>query len=625
MQSHTRIAVSLILGLAMIVVGDASAATIYVPDNIPTIQQAIMYASNGDTIIVKRGAYVEQLDFRGKAITVKSEEGASVTIINGGGKPGYVISFKMSEGVNTILAGFTITGGASSAIYCSNSSPTIENNIIGANLSNTDGAGISIQSSSSPTIKNNTIVSNIVNTNFVGGGGAIFCGGSSSPKIYGNYIANNSAVGASAYGGAFHCDNGSNPEIYDNLIYDNRAEKTGGAVYVDYSGTIDLHDNIIEDNSGLDGGAIYCSNNSTADIYDNLISSNHALTGHGGGIYCSSSANVVATNNIFDGNSANTSGGAVYCGSGTELNLTSNVIRNNSSGGPGGGLILDASDKLDAVWNNLFYNNFAATDGGALSCNEARLVADAIQQNTFYGNTAAVSGGAIYISGGSVFLMNCILWANQAFTGNEGAIENTPNVTITNCDILGGQSSFDIAPGGWFNWDASNIDADPRFVDPYDGDFHLMYDSPCRELGRRPYVNWPDYDFEGDPRIVHSTQDSGADEFYWHLYSKGPIRPGVAFDLVVIGLPNRAVTLLMSTSNTIKDPPLSTPYGNLHLQPPLNHTFLGFTDKQTGLMIHTVTAPTSWVSGEEYLRQALIGRPGYPDTSLTNLEVLVVE
>ena|SRR5882762_8467466 len=69
--------------IALLLVGLARAATtIHVPADQPTIQAAISAAQNGDTILVSPGTYAENIDFIGKAITVKSTNGAKVTIID---------------------------------------------------------------------------------------------------------------------------------------------------------------------------------------------------------------------------------------------------------------------------------------------------------------------------------------------------------------------------------------------------------------------------------------------------------------------------------------------------------------------------------------------------------------
>src|SRR5947208_3193179 len=99
----------LILGLTP---HTARAATINVPASQPTIQAAINAAANGDTVLVAPGTYYENINFMGKAITVTSSGGPSVTTINGGAL-GTVVMFITNEGRNSVLSGFTITNGNS--------------------------------------------------------------------------------------------------------------------------------------------------------------------------------------------------------------------------------------------------------------------------------------------------------------------------------------------------------------------------------------------------------------------------------------------------------------------------------------------------------------------------------
>ena len=55
-----------------------AASIIRVPADQPTIQSAISAASNGDTVQVAAGTYVENLNFSGKAISVTSVQGPAV-------------------------------------------------------------------------------------------------------------------------------------------------------------------------------------------------------------------------------------------------------------------------------------------------------------------------------------------------------------------------------------------------------------------------------------------------------------------------------------------------------------------------------------------------------------------
>ena len=86
-------------------------ATINVPLDQPTIQGAINAASLGDTIVVADGTYFESIDFLGKGITLRSTAGPAVTIIDGLGANGSVVKCVSGEGPDTVLQGFTITGG----------------------------------------------------------------------------------------------------------------------------------------------------------------------------------------------------------------------------------------------------------------------------------------------------------------------------------------------------------------------------------------------------------------------------------------------------------------------------------------------------------------------------------
>jgi len=173
----------------------AYSAVIEVPNDYATIQAAIDAAVKGDIVLVAPGTYVENIDFIGKAISVKSSGGAKVTVIDGN-KLGSVVSFENSEGADSVLEGFRVINGTGSldplgfkiggGIYCWGSSPLITRNIITDNISTWTGGGIYCYSSS-PTITKNIIFGNKVNNE----GGGICCVDNSSPTIENNSINNN--------------------------------------------------------------------------------------------------------------------------------------------------------------------------------------------------------------------------------------------------------------------------------------------------------------------------------------------------------------------------------------------------------------------------------------------------
>jgi hypothetical protein len=86
-----------------------------VPSEYSTIALAIASASNGDLVLVAPGTYLEfNLNFLGKAITVKSMVGPSQTIIDSSSGPANgrdAFRFQNGESRSSVLEGFTITGG----------------------------------------------------------------------------------------------------------------------------------------------------------------------------------------------------------------------------------------------------------------------------------------------------------------------------------------------------------------------------------------------------------------------------------------------------------------------------------------------------------------------------------
>ena len=195
--------------------------TIHVPGDYTTIQEAIDSAFYGDTVLVNPSKYLENIDFKGMPITVKSTEGPLTTIIDGN-SAGSVVQFINFEDSNSVLDGFTLTNGlagigplgtySGGGILCSYFvSPTIVNNIIQGNESGANGGGIYCYQCS-PIILNNLIIYNEARY-----GAGIYCY-SSEALIQNNIIAFN--VFHDGYGCAIVSSN-SNLIITNNTIYKN--------------------------------------------------------------------------------------------------------------------------------------------------------------------------------------------------------------------------------------------------------------------------------------------------------------------------------------------------------------------------------------------------------------------
>ena len=289
------------------------AATIYVPDHYQTIQSAINAASNGDTIIVRPGVYIENMDYIGKKVVVRSEQGPEVTIIDGN-QAGSVVTFQNGEDENSAIDGFILTNGNAidgGGIYCNGSSPIISNNIITSN----NGGGICCISCS-PIISKNDIINNIAN--HLGGG--IFVAWETNPVISYNLIANNQALGG---GGGIYVGANSESTIHHNIICGNTTGYWGGgginlwsvsAIYGTYSYVycnLIINNTATGTNQGEGGGGIY-SRYDTSLIYNNTFVGNSAY--RGGGIYILNQPSCVPViyNCIFWDNNASSIGPEIH-------------------------------------------------------------------------------------------------------------------------------------------------------------------------------------------------------------------------------------------------------------------------------------------------------------------------
>jgi hypothetical protein len=202
--------------------------------------------------------------------------------------------------------------------------------------------------------------------------------------------------------------------------------------------------------------------------------------------------------------------------------------------------------------------------------------------------------------------MNTILWNNTASTGPQIQLDSG-SPTVTYCNVQGGW------PG------LGNISSDPNFVDAANGDYHIHYNSQCRDAGNNAAPNIETEDNEGDPRIAYGTVDMGADEFYTHLYWTGNANPGGNVKFKFVGLPGMSPIQLWLGSGTM-DPPMQTKHGDWHLQfPLLAHLMLGAIPSPDGVLILPFTFPPDTPVPLSLPFQAGIG------TELTNLCVMDVE
>ena len=167
---------------------------IRVPAEYPTIQSAINAAGTNSTVLVAPGTYIENIDFLGKGIELKSEQGPQVTILDGN-QTGPVLSILVGSGEPRVT-GFTIRNGSAfrgGGIRLNNTIAYILGNIITGNIATDGGAAIS-SVDSVPIVQGNIISNNRQAAGFAGGagGGAVHFTGLASGFIENNAIFGNS-------------------------------------------------------------------------------------------------------------------------------------------------------------------------------------------------------------------------------------------------------------------------------------------------------------------------------------------------------------------------------------------------------------------------------------------------
>ncbi len=386
-----------------------------VPKDYSTIQEAIDGAAAGSVIIIEPGTYYENIDFKGKELTLKStnpDDYAIVesTIIDGGGK-GSTVSIRNGEGQGATLLGLHITGGSGGResfdfdengtltnaneylgggiLIMNGSAPTItqciirENHSTEAETGEGAGGGITIVANSSATISANLIDSNESDV-----GGGIVVAYNSSAVVRDNTISNNrspSTGNADNFSGGVFVIYNSTATVENNTITANTSPYNVGGVMVMFNSVVTVKGNTITLNSGQSASCgVFVAGESDATIENNRINNNESAEMCGGVIVSEASTATVRNNNIDD-NKAEISGGVIVIDN-SNVTIDKNTIRSNLATSVGGGILV--FDKATAtVTNNILENNQAKETGGAITVDyTSTLNLDDPDSNQYSGN-----------------------------------------------------------------------------------------------------------------------------------------------------------------------------------------------------------------------------------------------
>jgi parallel beta-helix repeat protein len=252
-------------------------------------------------------------------------------------------------------------------------------------------------------------------------------------------------------------------------------------------------------------GFRFISNENANSILSGFTIINAYYTGDGGGIYCNGSNPTIShctISNCVAHNSANLyqeHGGGI-CLNGSSPTITHCIIKENTANG--GGAIYCNNNSNPIINNCILTDNTVSDYGGGINCWDSR---PAISHCTISGNSAGVGGGISYGSNCNLSASHCIIWGNS----------NGDFVKTTSVEVWPTVSYSDV--GGSYAG-TGNIASDPLFINPATGDYHIAAHSPCIDTGDPSYAGAPgEIDIDGDPRVVNSRIDIGADE-----YTTGP-------------------------------------------------------------------------------------------------------
>jgi hypothetical protein len=448
--------ISSVLGVLLICTSGLFGADHHVPGEYPTIQAAINAAVDGDSVVVAEGVYTgagnKNLDFGGKPIMVRSADPqdpcvVAATVINcqNSGRGFY---FNTSEDANSIVSGFTITRGSSSAIHCEGSSPTIRNCIIVDNTA--------------PVFAEPGI-----------------------PELF---------TRASAYGGGMYCTSNSNPLIVGCTIRNNRAEGQDGFDF----GISGGH---------ACGGGIFASDDSYLEIRNCSITDNTAIGGlagagwigppfpengyaYGGGIY----GVVTITNSTVSGNAAIGGPGVDMFGPAVTSARGGGIFaRTNSSIANCLIAVNQVSVDPEQFGGNGLGGGICSESGGQVDIRNCTIVANTASGDPFLGHGY---GGGVY-SSSSTTIRSGILWGNAADDGPQAYGSGS----VTYSDVQGGfpgEGNINADPcfadpvGGDYHLfiDSSCVNAGDPAYSPAPGET----------------------DIDGEPRVMGGRVDIGADE-----------------------------------------------------------------------------------------------------------------
>ncbi len=303
------------------------------------------------------------------------------------------------------------------------------------------------------------------------------------------FVTNTVDAGSSdPYGGGVYAGGAS--QILASTFVSNSAKCTscgyryGGGMYTSQPATI--QDSTFDRNDAWLGGGVY-GPYATITVTHSTFKNN--IAGYGGAIY----ADVIqVTGSDFLRNRAVNKGGALQA---QDITLSGTRFISNTTGAPGGGMLV--GNRLDAV-NTLFAGNQAGWGAAVLQLEGSQYTL----RHVTIAHPSLGGGPAILMTSGTANITNTVI-ANYTV-----GISQTGGILSADYDLF-----FTATPtqtsGGTMNWGSHNLNANPQFVNPAAGDYHLADGSLAIDAGANVGVTT---DLDGVTRPQGKGYDIGAYE-----------------------------------------------------------------------------------------------------------------
>ena len=445
----------LTVAVALCLCGSIEAATLEVPGDYGTIQDAIDAAVYGDTVSVAAGTYIENITMKNGVAVIGA--GASDTTIDGNDADSVVTAVGCDA--NTVLEGFTITNGEAvdggGMCNLDGSSPTVTDCEFSGNWAGF-GGGMSNRYNSSPTVSNCVFSGNTAD--FRGGGMCNWV--DSSPEVTNCTFSGNSAEG---YGGGMYntfnssatvtgCTfNGNNGSGMDNkesspIVFNCRFTDNDGGGIVNYESNPTLTNCIFSGNlAGNSGGGM--RNHYSSPSLTNCTFSGNSAEGYGGGMYNNNGSSPVATNCTFSRNSAGYHGGGIYSHEDSSPTVTNCILWGNTADWAAGPQLY--------IWGGTLSVSYCDVEGG---------------EGAIYNNSGTINWGAGNIDEDPLFI-------------DANGPDDIGGTEDDNLRLSAGSACIDAGDNGAVPADTTDLDGDGDTSEP---------------------IPW---DLDGNPRIV----DAGVD------------------------------------------------------------------------------------------------------------------